>query len=59
MIEWTLGPASAAYMSNPRDDQPGKRWHGNGTRVPAAVTGLQARDHLQERAYALEVMRRF
>lgn len=59
MVEWTLGPASAAYLSNPRDDQPGKRWHGNGTRLPRAVPELQVREHLDERPRALQILRRF
>ncbi|MCK5940738.1 MAG: hypothetical protein KAI24_02115, partial [Planctomycetes bacterium] len=28
MVEWTLGAAGAAYMTNPDGDQLGKRWHG-------------------------------
>ncbi|HEU4418642.1 MAG TPA: hypothetical protein VFT55_06860, partial [Planctomycetota bacterium] len=32
MVEWILSGDPAAFLTNPRDDQPGKRWHGNGTR---------------------------
>lgn len=58
MVEWKLGAATAAYLTNPRDDQIGKRWHGNGTRLPSAVESLQVRDHLSERQHALLVIRR-
>ena len=59
MVEWKLGAVTAAYLTNPRDDQIGKRWHGNGTRLTPAVENLQVRDHLTERQYALAVIRRF
>lgn len=58
MVEWTLGAAGAAYLTNPNEDQLGKRWHGNGTRMPRVVPELQVRDHLQERQRALEILRR-
>ncbi|MFN3242578.1 MAG: hypothetical protein ACE37K_13830 [Planctomycetota bacterium] len=58
MVEWTLGAAGAAYLTNPNEDQLGKRWHGNGTRMPRVVPDLQVRDHLQERQHALKVLRR-
>lgn len=58
MVEWTLGNSSAAYMANPNKEQLGKRWHGNGTRLPQVVPELQAREHLSERSYAMEVIRR-
>lgn len=59
MVEWTLGANSAAYLTNPRDDQIGKRWHGNGTRLPRAAVELQVRDHLQEWPQVLKVLKRF
>jgi hypothetical protein len=58
MVEWLLGASTAAYMLNPRRDQIGKRWHGNGTRLPVAVPALQVRDYLSELPHALEVIRR-
>ncbi|MGB3968742.1 MAG: hypothetical protein WBO45_18555 [Planctomycetota bacterium] len=58
MIEWTLRAGAAAFLTNPRDDQVEKRWHGNGTRVADAAVDLQAREHLLERAKALAVLRR-
>lgn len=58
MVEWTLGVGTAAYLTNPRTDQIGKRWHGNGTRLVTTATELQVRDHLQERQHALRVIRR-
>ena len=58
MVEWTLHADSAAFLANPREDQPEKRWHGNGTRLPRMATDLQARRELQERALALAVVRR-
>ncbi|MFK7740855.1 MAG: hypothetical protein AB8H80_11085 [Planctomycetota bacterium] len=59
MVEWTLGAACAAYLSNPRDDQPSKRWHGNGTRLQRVATDLQVREHLKELPYVLNLLRRF
>ncbi|MBL8752343.1 MAG: hypothetical protein JNK15_03500 [Planctomycetes bacterium] len=59
MIEWTLRGDSAAFLANPRDDQPEKRWHGNGTRLPKVAVELQAREHLHERAAALRVLQQF
>lgn len=59
MVEWLLSTSSAAYMTNPRTDQIGKRWHGNGTRLPVVVPELQVRDHLSELPHALDVIRRF
>lgn len=59
MVEWTLGRGTVAYLTNPREDQLGKRWHGNGTRLVSSLPELQVRDHLQERQYALAVMQRF
>ena len=58
MVEWTLGAAGAAYLTNPTPDQLGKRWHGNGTRMPRVATDLQVREHLEERPRALELLRR-
>lgn len=58
MVEWTLGAGTAAYLTNPRTDQIGKRWHGNGTRLITTAHELQVRDHLQERQHALRVIRR-
>jgi hypothetical protein len=58
MVEWALGAAAAVYLTNPRIDQLGKRWHGNGTRLPAVVPDLQVRDHLNERQKVAEVIRR-
>ncbi len=58
MVEWTLGAAGAAYLTNPNTEQLGKRWHGNGTRLETAVPELQAREHLHERQHALQVVRR-
>jgi len=58
MVEWTLGAAGAAYLTNPNEDQLGKRWHGNGTRMPRVAPELQVRDHLQERQHALKVLHR-
>lgn len=58
MVEWLLSASTAAYMLNPRRDQLGKRWHGNGTRLPVAVPALQVRDYLSELPHALEVIRR-
>ena len=57
MVEWTVGVAGAAYLTNPDPDQPGKRWHGNGTRMPRAVPGLQVREHLEERRRVLGLLR--
>jgi len=59
MVEWTLGVGTAAYLTNPRTDQIGKRWLGNGTRLISTAHELQVRDHLQERQHALRVLRRF
>lgn len=59
MVEWLLGTAAAAYMTNPRINQIGKRWHGNGTRLPVVIPELQVRDHLSELPHALKVIRRF
>lgn len=59
MVEWTLGRGAVAYLTNPREGQLGKRWHGNGTRLVNSLPELQARDHLHERQYALAVMQRF
>ncbi|MEO6595770.1 MAG: hypothetical protein ABIP94_13545 [Planctomycetota bacterium] len=58
MIEWTLNGSPAAFLTNPRDDQAGKRWHGNGTRLLRVAMDLQAREELFERGYALQVIRR-
>lgn len=58
MVEWTLGPDATAFLANPRDDQPEKRWHGNGTRLPRFAVDLQARSELRERAYVLSVLAR-
>ena len=58
MVEWSLGLSSAAYLTNPNAEQLGKRWHGNGTRLPSLVPELQAREHLFERRHALQVIQR-
>jgi hypothetical protein len=58
MVEWTLHAAGAAFLANPREDRMDKRWHGNGTRLPTAAAGLQARDELHERALATAVIGR-
>ena len=58
MVEWTVGSAGAAYLFNPNPEQLGKRWHGNGTRLPRVVPDLQAREHLEERRRAIGVLRR-
>jgi hypothetical protein len=58
MIEWTLRGDAAAFLANPREDQPEKRWHGNGTRLPRIAAEWQAREHLIERAHALRVIDR-
>ncbi len=58
MVEWLLGPSTAAYMTNPRTDQIGKRWHGNGTRLSVVIPELQVRDHLSELPQALKVIHR-
>lgn len=58
LVEWTVGSAGAVYLSNPNPAQLGKRWHGNGTRMPRVVPGLQAREHLEERRRAIGVLRR-
>ena len=58
MVEWTLRGDAAAFLANPREDQLGKRWHGNGTRLGQVVADLQANDELFERPYALRVIGR-
>lgn len=58
MVEWTLHADGAAFLANPREDRMDKRWHGNGTRLPATAPGLQARDELHERALAAAVIGR-
>jgi hypothetical protein len=58
LVEWTLHAHAAAYLGNPRDDRPEKRWHANGTRLPAVASDLQAREHLFERGHALRVIGR-
>ena len=57
MVEWTVGAAGAAYLTNPNPDQLGKRWHGNGTRMPRVAEDLQVREHLEERQRALTLLR--
>ena len=57
-VEWTLRADAAAFLLNPREDQPGNRWHGNGTRLDAVARELQAREELFERGYALRVIER-
>ncbi|MEZ6037642.1 MAG: hypothetical protein R3F29_09185 [Planctomycetota bacterium] len=58
MVEWSLGAGAAAYLTNPKSDQLGKRWHGNGTRLPPSVPELQVRQHLDELPQVLAVLRR-
>jgi hypothetical protein len=58
MIEWTLRAEAAAFLTNPREDQATKRWHGNGTRLVSTVPELQAREELFERALALRIIGR-
>lgn len=58
IVEWTLRADAAAFLGNPREDEPEKRWHGNGTRLPRVVPELQAREELFERAWALQVIGR-
>jgi hypothetical protein len=58
MVEWTLRADGAAFLTNPREDETGKRWHGNGTRLTRVAPELQARDELFERGYALQVIQR-
>jgi hypothetical protein len=58
MVEWTLRADAAAFLTNPDDDQPGQRWHGNGTRLPRVLPELQAREDLYERGHALRVIGR-
>ena len=58
MVEWTLRPDGAAFLTNPREDQAGKRWHGNGTRLSPVAVELQAREELFERGHALRVIER-
>jgi hypothetical protein len=58
MVEWTLRADAALFLTNPREDQLGKRWHGNGTRLPRVANDLQAREELFERGHALRVIER-
>jgi len=58
MVEWTLRGDGAAFLANPRDDQLGKRWHGNGTRLGPVVADLQASEERFERTHALQVIER-
>lgn len=58
MIEWTLRADAAAFLTNPREDQSERRWHGNGTRLPRVAADLQAREHLFERGQAMAVLER-
>lgn len=58
MVEWTLCADSAAFLTNPRDDQLEKRWHGNGTRLARAAEQLQVRDGERELPAVLQVLRR-
>ncbi len=58
IVEWSLHADAAAFLANPRADQPGRRWHGNGTRLPRVAPELQAREQLFERALALQVLDR-
>ena len=58
MVEWILSGDPAAFLTNPRDDQIGKRWHGNGTRMSPVLVDLQPREELFERGYALRVIER-
>ena len=58
MVEWTLNSEAAAFLTNPREDQASKRWHGNGTRLPQVAVDLQAREELFERGWALRVIER-
>ncbi|MFO1030652.1 MAG: hypothetical protein U1F60_06220 [Planctomycetota bacterium] len=58
MVEWTLRGDGAAFLANPREEQLGKRWHGNGTRLGPVVADLQANAELFERPHALRVIER-
>ncbi|MCA8976260.1 MAG: hypothetical protein KDC98_16185 [Planctomycetes bacterium] len=59
MVEWTLGNSSAAYLNNPRADEPGaSRWHGNGVPMPMVAPALQVRRELLEHAQVLRLIRR-
>jgi hypothetical protein len=58
LVEWTLHGDSAAFLTNPCDDQLEKRWFANGTRLPRVASDLQARQHLFERGHALRVIGR-
>ncbi len=58
MVEWTLRGDSSAFMTNPREDRMGQRWHGNGTRLEGVARELQSREELFERGYALRVIER-
>lgn len=58
IVEWTIRADAAAFLVDPRDDQPGRRWYGNGTRLPFVLADLQARSELFERGQALAVIDR-
>ncbi len=58
MVEWTLRGDSAAFLTNPCEDQKDQRWHGNGTRLGNLVPGLQAREELFERVHAVRLIER-
>lgn len=58
MVEWTLRADSAVFLTNPRPEVVGTRWHGNGTRLGGVAAHLQAREALFELPYALRVIER-
>jgi len=59
MVEWTLGAGAAAFLNNPRADQPGApRWSGNGVRMPLVAAELQVRRDLSEHSRAIGLIGR-
>jgi hypothetical protein len=58
LLEWTLRADGAVFLINPHRDDVGKRWHGNGTRLPRVVPELQAREEHFERGRALRTIGR-
>jgi hypothetical protein len=58
VVEWTVRADAAAFLVDPRDGRPGRRWHGNGVRLPFVLGDLQARSERFERGQALAVIER-